>query len=51
MAKNPIEMQQGIPPLNHHCPIIFESGVSASESLYGLYVMGGYDLTHNQKKL
>ncbi|MBR4316346.1 MAG: hypothetical protein IKP65_05220 [Alphaproteobacteria bacterium] len=43
---------QGIPPFNHHCPIVFNGGVFLKDLVkrYGIYMLGAYDLTEEQKK-
>jgi len=45
-------MQMGIPPINHHCPIVIKGGNFVDiVKRYGVYVMGGYDLTEDQKRI
>ena len=52
MAKNIVEMQQGIPPLNHHCPIALVGGMYIDlTKYYGRYVMGAYRLAREQRAL
>lgn len=50
--KNELDYIQGIPPFNHHCPIVFNGGVFLKDLIkrYGIYMMGAYDLTEEQKK-
>lgn len=51
LAKNLVEEQQGIPPLNHHAPFGVAGGTYGElAKRYGIYVMGGYDLTDDQKR-
>jgi hypothetical protein len=45
-------MQQKINPFNHKTPINFNVGIfDEILNRYGTYVMGGYDLTNEQKRL
>lgn len=52
MCKNPFT-PSGTSPFNHICPINFGGGVYKELFIkrYGLYVMGSYDLTDQQKSL
>lgn len=52
LCKNPFT-PAGQSPFNHVCPINFGGGICKDIFVkrYGLYVMGAYDLTEQQKKL
>lgn len=51
MCKNPLT-PAGESPLNHVAPINFHSGIfNEYIDRYGIYVLGGYDLTDDQKLL
>lgn len=50
--KNKTDYDQGIPPLNHKCPISVHGGTYTDiVNRYGIYVMGPYDLTGEQKSI
>ena len=52
MCKNPFTPENES-PLTHVCPINFNSGIFKSIMVdrYGIYVLGGYDLTDQQKSI